>query len=226
MKRDGRVNQHYVDPASDSNILVYDGNQYVAYMDAETKAGRKALYRLLNMGGTTDWATDLQKYNSSPTRGGEALAESWSSYATDIQNGLDPWQVGNRTGNWTEVHCSDRSVSDMRYLSSSERWSMIDAPHAWADAIEVWRNIDRKGGKISFSASISDSFNAPPNAECGSFLETDNCAQTQQCKEFDNDGAGPAGWMIWNSLVMIHEVCGFFPKRLTMPYNGLDVQKL
>jgi hypothetical protein len=42
-------------------------------MDADTKAKRKVLYDTLNMGGTTDWATDLQDYHPVPLRGGQVI---------------------------------------------------------------------------------------------------------------------------------------------------------
>ncbi|GAB1203521.1 hypothetical protein APSETT445_002156 [Aspergillus pseudonomiae] len=204
LKRDGRVNQHYVDPASDSDILIYDNNQWVAYMSAETKASRKSLYKGLNMGGTTDWATDLQEYNDPPTRGG-VLVDNWAAWKTAVNNKQDPWQVGNRTGNWTELHCTDRAVADKRGLSPSERWNQIDAPHAWADAIDVWRTIDRGPG-MKFTTSISDTLKGPENVDCGTFASTNNCDNTKQCKEFDSNGAGPAGYMIWNSMVYVHQL--------------------
>ena len=211
LKREGRVNQHYLDPTSDSDILIYDNDQWVAYMGPETKASRKSLYKGLNMGGTTDWATDLQTYNDPPTRGGEQLVDSWADWKTTIKNNMDPWQVGNRTGNWTELDCTDRAVVDKRLLSPSERWNRIDAPHAWADAIDVWKKIDR-GSRMTFTASVSDTLDGPELVACG-VIGTDNCGETKQCQEFDNNGAGPAGYMIWNSLVYIHEVRVFGPTQ-------------
>ncbi|GFF80120.1 killer toxin subunits alpha/beta [Aspergillus lentulus] len=204
LKRDGRVNQHYVDQTSNSDILVYDNTQWVAYMSPATKASRKSLYKGLNMGGTTDWATDLQQYNDPPTRGG-VLVENWAAWKTAIKNNEDPWQVGDRTGNWTELHCTDQAVVDKRTLSPSERWNRIDAPHAWADAINVWKTID-KGTQMAFTASISDTLDGPESVNCGTLKSTSNCGETKQCKEFDNNGAGPAGYLIWNSLVYVHEL--------------------
>jgi chitinase len=49
----------YVDD-SFSNILVYESDQWVSYMDDNNKATRTQLYRALNLGGTSDWAIDLQ----------------------------------------------------------------------------------------------------------------------------------------------------------------------
>lgn len=56
--------QKSFDDASDSNILVYNATQWVAYMDDTTKQSRTALYKSLNMGGTVDWAVDLQSFSS------------------------------------------------------------------------------------------------------------------------------------------------------------------
>ncbi|THC89244.1 hypothetical protein EYZ11_011312 [Aspergillus tanneri] len=204
LKRDGGVNQHYVDPTSNSDILVYDNTQWVAYMSPATKASRKSLYKGLNMGGTTNWATDLQQYNDLPTRG-VVLVENWAAWKTGIKNNEDPWQVGDRTGNWTDLHCTDQAVVDKRTLSPSERWNRIDAPHAWADAIDVWKTIDR-GTQMAFTASISDTLDGPEIVNCGTLQSTSDCGDTKQCKEFDNNGAGPAGYLIWNSLVYVHEL--------------------
>jgi chitinase len=49
----------YVDD-SFSNILVYDNDQWVSYMDADNKETRTELYQSLNFAGTADWAVDLQ----------------------------------------------------------------------------------------------------------------------------------------------------------------------
>jgi chitinase len=52
----------FCDKGSDSNILVYNQNQWVAYMDGDTKTSRTSWYQGLNFGGTVDWAIDLQLY--------------------------------------------------------------------------------------------------------------------------------------------------------------------
>ncbi|KAF7337318.1 Glycoside hydrolase family 18 protein [Mycena sanguinolenta] len=54
--------QTFHDDSSDSDILVYDSVQWVAYMDDDTKASRTTTYQGLNMGGVSDWAVDLQAY--------------------------------------------------------------------------------------------------------------------------------------------------------------------
>ncbi|KAI7774988.1 Killer toxin subunits alpha/beta [Diaporthe eres] len=61
VKRQGRVVQHFLDSSSNSDILVYDNDQWVGYMSENTKAVRSRIYASLGMGGTTDWASDLQE---------------------------------------------------------------------------------------------------------------------------------------------------------------------
>ncbi|KAJ4307656.1 hypothetical protein N0V84_012581, partial [Fusarium piperis] len=50
----------WYDEATDSDYLVYEGDEWVAYMSKVTKTRRMRDYRKLNFGGTTDWAIDLQ----------------------------------------------------------------------------------------------------------------------------------------------------------------------
>ncbi|RSL81982.1 hypothetical protein CEP52_017072 [Fusarium oligoseptatum] len=50
----------WYDEASDSDCLVYEGDEWVAYMSKVTKTRRMRDYMKLNFGGTTDWAIDLQ----------------------------------------------------------------------------------------------------------------------------------------------------------------------
>lgn len=83
-----RVNKNFIDPTSHSNILVYDDTQWVGWMDDSVKSSRMATYKGLAMGGITDWATDLQKYNDAPPRAG-----SWAKFLADVKVGTDPGNV-------------------------------------------------------------------------------------------------------------------------------------
>ncbi|KAL2257800.1 hypothetical protein VTK26DRAFT_9157 [Humicola hyalothermophila] len=51
----------YYDKDSDSDIMIYDGTEWVAHMGRETKERRVQWYKDLNFGGVSDWAVDLQK---------------------------------------------------------------------------------------------------------------------------------------------------------------------
>lgn len=59
--------QTFHDTGSDSDMVVYDSVQWIAYMNDATKASRTNLYRGLNMGGVSDWAVDLQAYLPPPS---------------------------------------------------------------------------------------------------------------------------------------------------------------
>ncbi|KAK1635899.1 chitinase [Colletotrichum phormii] len=49
------------DRESDSDIVVYKENEWVAWMNDDTKSSRIDLYKGLNFGGVSDWAVDLDK---------------------------------------------------------------------------------------------------------------------------------------------------------------------
>ncbi|KAL9572597.1 hypothetical protein ACKAV7_003430 [Fusarium commune] len=49
------------DAKTDSDYMIFDDTNWVAYMSEETKQGRTAKYKSLNFGGTSDWAIDLQE---------------------------------------------------------------------------------------------------------------------------------------------------------------------
>ncbi|KAI1464711.1 class V chitinase Chi100 [Daldinia caldariorum] len=59
------------DEDSYSNIVVFNDSQWVAYMDEDNKATRKALYPSLNFLGTADWAVDLQSDTGSDSESGK-----------------------------------------------------------------------------------------------------------------------------------------------------------
>lgn len=52
----------WYDKESNSNIVVYGADQWVAYMDDNTKKSRTNYYKSLGFLGTVDWALDLQEY--------------------------------------------------------------------------------------------------------------------------------------------------------------------
>ncbi|KAG7433883.1 Killer toxin subunits alpha/beta [Fusarium oxysporum f. sp. raphani] len=49
------------DATTDSDYMIFDDTNWVAYMSEKTKQGRTAKYKSLNFGGTSDWAIDLQE---------------------------------------------------------------------------------------------------------------------------------------------------------------------
>ncbi|KAJ3478737.1 hypothetical protein NLG97_g8492 [Lecanicillium saksenae] len=110
-----RVTTAYIDAASNTNILVYDNTQWVSYMGRGIQTQRTALYKALRMGGTTNWAIDLETFEDVP------VGDSWANFGLRVKSGLDPCQQGKRNGNWTELTCTDRSVED-NSLTPKQRW--------------------------------------------------------------------------------------------------------
>ncbi|KAF2160117.1 glycoside hydrolase family 18 protein [Zasmidium cellare ATCC 36951] len=171
-----RVQENFVDSTSNSNILVYDNTQWVGYISDNIKSSRSNLYKGLAMGGVTDWASDLQKYNDPPAR-----ATSWTEFLARVKSGQDPADVGGRHGNWTKISCEDPAETDQRDLSPQTRWNELNC----ADAYD-------------FSESMADTFHFPTGAECGQIGDSSQC-NLQPCNH--DDGTGPAGSEIWNSFM-------------------------
>lgn len=205
--KSGRVNQNYVDGRSNSNILIYNDRQWISWMSPDAKASRKRLYQSLAMGGTSDWASDLEDYSQPPA------SNSWPDFIFNIEVGFDPYGIrGNRTGNWTSATCSDRAVEDLTGLTADQRWSMLDGADAWADAINVWKTTDYQRHRV-FSESICDTIHGPESVNCGKISEDSSCAQTIQC--YTATGTGAAAYEIFNSMVAVHNVsCSSHPYNL------------
>jgi hypothetical protein len=196
----GRVNYVGFDAASQTDILVYDGDQWVGWMSPSTKATRTAIYQSLDLGGVSDWATDLEDYRSSPN------PEGWGTFINNIKLYGDPYIEGNRTGNWTSLTCTDPAVVGLATFTSSERWGMLDCDDAWTDALNVWTTIDNVTHNLNFPLSVWNTFHAPENSACQVLLIDANCDTTLECTDTVGEGSGPAGYLVLNSLIEVHEV--------------------
>ncbi|KAL3475669.1 glycoside hydrolase superfamily [Aspergillus californicus] len=60
---EGDINESYYDVGSDSNILVYNDTQWVAYMGKYTTKRRIEYYKRLKFGGYANWAVDLTAWS-------------------------------------------------------------------------------------------------------------------------------------------------------------------
>lgn len=67
----GAPYESFYDRGSDSNILVYDKVEWVAYMGENTKKSRADWYLSLNFGGVSDWAVDLAADRADVERSGD-----------------------------------------------------------------------------------------------------------------------------------------------------------
>ncbi|KAI8943235.1 hypothetical protein NX059_001257 [Plenodomus lindquistii] len=201
-KRAGRVVKSFVDTTSNSDILVYDDTQWVSYMSSATKKTRTSLYSAWGMGGTTDWATDLQKYNDVP-----APAKDWASFKLMIKTGENPKNDHTRNGNWTSFDCMNEYVDNAIDYPADVKWQKLGADAAWKDIVRIWKDTDSKRTpKISFSHSVSNTLKLSSNLECGS-LSKDTCTGSASCdKGMDGPDSGPAAELIWDSFLAIHNL--------------------
>ncbi|KAM7212489.1 hypothetical protein V8F06_012111 [Rhypophila decipiens] len=215
-KRAGRVVTSFVDASSNSDILVYDNDEWVSYMSPATKKTRAALYTGWGMGGTTDWATDLQKYHDVP-----APAKDWATFKQKALTGQNPKDDDSRSGNWTSIDCSNDMVVHEKNYDVGELWKGLDGDAAWKDVKRVWTKNDRprfESGEdrtLTFMNSVHGTLKIEGGYDgCTSILggqcESDGCS-----KGMDGPLSGPAAQLIWNSLVLIHDMHKAYDTALT-----------
>lgn len=201
MKNSSRVTKSFVDGPSNSNILVYDETQWVSYMDSSIRSSRESIYKGLNMGGTTNWALDLEDYHNPP----EGVS-SWLHFVTDLAIGGNPYARGTRTGNWTSLTCSNPAVENAAQLTPQERWDQLDCPDAWSNGITTWENDYRDKTDESFSVALGHFYYSAGGEECGSMAANSGCTGSSHCGRHNHAGSGPAGWFIWEALKRTSEV--------------------
>lgn len=138
-RQSGRVVTHFLDPGSNSDILVYDNNQWVGYMSESTKRVRATLYAGLGMAGTTDWASDLQVFNDPPRP-----AKDWASFIQLAASGGNPKEdTTTNFGEWKSFDCTADAVENPFAYTPSQRWKALDADNAWKEVIDKWVKVDK-----------------------------------------------------------------------------------
>jgi hypothetical protein len=207
MANPSRIVSSYLDQGSDSNILVYDNNQWVGYMDEVTKAGRISTYQQLGFGGTTDWATDLAQYNEPPDG-----TRSWAVFKTAILNGVDPGTVNLITNEpWDSIPCSNPYAASLLHGTPSQKWTALQAESAWTDLINKWTNVDQPSG-ATFMESLADSTGLNEFLNCEEISNNAHCQVNEDCDL--NNGVGAAAWLIYNSIAQLNNVRIIFPSLL------------
>ncbi|KAM7183708.1 hypothetical protein V8F20_012513 [Naviculisporaceae sp. PSN 640] len=215
-KRAGRVVTSFVDASSNSDILVYDNDEWVSYMSPATKKTRTNLYKSWGMGGTTDWATDLQQYHDPP-----APAKSWDSFKQKALSGENPKEDDTRTGNWTNINCEDEFVVHEKDYSPADLWKGLGADDAWVDVKRIWTEIDRpkfeskEDTTLTFMASVHHTLKIEGGYDgCTSVLDQ-QCPSDGCSNGLNSKYSGPAGMLIWNSLVLIRDLHKSYYSELT-----------
>ncbi|KAH7024975.1 uncharacterized protein B0I36DRAFT_251289 [Microdochium trichocladiopsis] len=198
-RRAGRVVTQYKDASSNSDILVYDDGEWVSWMNPSTKSARAALYAGWGLGGTTDWAVSQQKYYDPP--GGSA---NWAVFKQAALNGDDPVELDpTRNGDWTNKTCTDRWVENEDHVENevTEMWNGLAGDSAWADVKRIWLAERGKGG--TFLSSVHGTLKIEADsAECDK-IDGSDCGTGGCAAGMNGPLSGPAGMMIWKSLIMI-----------------------
>ncbi|CAG8207143.1 unnamed protein product [Penicillium salamii] len=210
-----RVNKHYIDTNSNSNIMIYDDTNWVAYMSPEVRAQRSKMYESLGMGGTVNWATDLEQFNDPPDG-----FDGWNGMILQANSGvITPKGAGTRTGNWTKIGCDSEYITQDAFWSTATRWNRLDAAHAWRDVIADWkayRPKDHADKRNSFSEYVTHHLlGGPEGVECGSVGAASNCRQSTSCSKLTATAKwGAAAELIFNSLVGINTMYVEFREAL------------
>ncbi|KAF7368207.1 hypothetical protein MVEN_00140300 [Mycena venus] len=105
-------------------------------------------------------------------------------------------------GNWTQVKCTDYGVTDAA-LPSDVRWNALDAQRAWGDVANAWNNEPRPSGDVSlqFPEFVMNYYHGPDNWNCRDIGDNACAPGVLECGD---TAAGPAGWLVGNSLANIH----------------------
>ena len=192
----GRVQTRYLDPASHSDIMVYDGNQWVGWMGSTVKASRRGLYQQLSMGGVSDWATDLEAFHDTPP----PVAESWDIMKYSINLGLNIDETGTRTS-WVAIPCTHPAVNGAETMLPKARWDALQAADAWEDVLHAWRH---RLTTLDFSNFVSTHLHGPSPVHCADRQAVDCSQLIVGCTMYPD--AGAAAPMVWNSIAQVHSV--------------------
>lgn len=109
---------------------------------------------------------------------------------------------GNRTGIWTTLNCSMPAVREI-FMDPAQRWLELDTPRAFQDVVDTWKTYDRPNNR-DFLKSVENTIADIEGQNCG-HISDPGCAAMIDCQHFENQpGTGPAGFLIHNSFVNIH----------------------
>lgn len=161
----------WYDSASDSNMMTYHGNNWVAYMGDAVRESRTKRYRELNMAGTTNWAVDLDRFHDAPgvpaADGGPPVASAgWPTLKSNIkQKGIvNVCDLEARTGDWVRHECTELEATQPTRFTAKDRWDSLDCKSAWNDAKLRWKTCDEPARNGSFSQSVAQFFHATEGA--------------------------------------------------------------
>ncbi|KAF3158723.1 hypothetical protein TWF788_004529 [Orbilia oligospora] len=196
-----RIVTNFLDPASNSDILVYDNNQWVGYMSDDTKQLRARAYARWGMAGTTDWASDLQTFYNPPKP-----AKDWPYFIAVAASGADPKDDTTTIGKWRTFNCTHPVIVDPYVDTPSQRWKALDTDSAWREVVSKWLTNDRSRN-MKFLPSVARTLKIGEELGCETLGSNDLCDGWMKCEQIlDGPSSGPAAQLIWISLIKIHRM--------------------
>ncbi|KAF2111869.1 hypothetical protein BDV96DRAFT_602899 [Lophiotrema nucula] len=99
---------------------------------------------------------------------------------------------------WTVVDCFNPGVTDPTQ-DQSIRWADLYTTDAWNAAVAFWKANE---GSRPFPEQISNFFNLPEGALCGTVVDHNGCDTAVLC----NAPNHPAGYFIFNSMVEVNNM--------------------
>ena len=184
--------QVFYDHKSQSNVLVYDDVEWVAYMNRSNKEARKSAYQALNFGGITDWAVDLQEFSPN-----EYITPFVMKQLAEGEECKWKWLEG--------VDCLNEGI---RNASSPKKWQWHEAATdcAWRFVKTEWsKQKGNESGEV-FSLFVSKKLNGPRNFNCQEMSINGCSGSTPLCTVFQTIESGPAAMFIISSFMKLHEV--------------------
>lgn len=98
--------------------------------------------------------------------------------------------TGERTGNWTTIDCNHPSVVNPGSYTPAQRWSELDADHAWKDVVAVYKEFHQPSG-TGIDDSIFATLRSRPSPGCGGVGVGSGCRIPTECNS--HAGSGAAG---------------------------------
>ncbi|KEZ43542.1 hypothetical protein SAPIO_CDS4454 [Scedosporium apiospermum] len=184
--------QVFYDHKSQSNVLVYDDVEWVAYMNRSNKEARKSAYQALNFGGITDWAVDLQEFSPN-----EYITPFVMKQLAEGEECKWRWLEG--------VDCLNEGI---RNASSPKKWQWHEAATdcAWRFVKTEWsKQKGNESGEV-FSLFVSKKLNGPRNFNCQEMSINGCSGSTPLCTVFQTIESGPAAMFIISSFMKLHEI--------------------
>ncbi|KAK4443548.1 hypothetical protein QBC34DRAFT_477065 [Podospora aff. communis PSN243] len=134
-----------------------------------------------------------------------------------------------RTGNWTTLNCEHAAIVDATTFTSEQRWSVLDADHAWADVVDAWRNEYKPEARFrSFQQAVFYDLSTHEGTTCGEVSGIGGCHTPMSCEDRFKGQTGAATAIIMNSFVAVHLVLSNLYRALRdlamrdLPRFGLD----